>query len=116
MSGDGVSGSRAAQSARDMIAEELRGGKPVPARWEARVEDADGKVLDVIPLAVLVGTEHGYKAPTRTEESTRNPASFAADAGARATADRSRSLNNDMQRTVSNIRAQLRTMAAWKIG
>jgi len=34
----------------------------------------------------------------------------------RATADRSRSLNNDMQRTVSNIRAQLRTMAAWKIG
>jgi hypothetical protein len=42
------------QSARDLMAEELRRGRPVPISWKAQLADDDGKILLTLPFARLV--------------------------------------------------------------
>src|SRR5262245_63903936 len=86
----------AAQGARDLIADQLRRGNPVPARWEAHVADENGAVLEVIPFAALVATHDDLTMPEPIEEprEARKDTSIAAAlARARATAERSQSLN-----------------------
>ena len=109
----------AAQSARDLIADQLRRGNPVPARWEVHVADEDGGVLEVIPFAELVATYDDLTMPEPTEEPQegRKDTSFAALlARAKATAERSRSLNIEIQATVTDIQARLRTLSAINSG
>src|SRR5262247_3604182 len=47
----------ASQSARDLMAEELRCGRPVPFSWQVQVADTDGNVLLTLPFARLVFSE-----------------------------------------------------------
>jgi hypothetical protein len=47
----------ASQSARDLMAEELRCGRPVPFTWQAQVADDEGNVLLTLPFARLVFSE-----------------------------------------------------------
>lgn len=47
----------ACQSARDLMAEELRCGRPVPFGWRAQVADEQGKVVLTIKFALLVFSE-----------------------------------------------------------
>jgi hypothetical protein len=107
----------AAQGAREIIVDHLRQGKPVPARWEVHLADEDGAVLEVLPLAALVATYDDFTTPESLEapEAARKDAGFAAAyATAKATAERSRSPNDEIQATVMDIRAQLRMLSAFK--
>ena len=108
----------AAQSARDLIADQLRRGNPVPARWEARVADEDGVVLEVIPLAALVAPDDDLTMPDPNgNRETQKDACFATlFARAKASAERSRSLNIEIQATMTDIRAQLRALSASSLG
>lgn len=47
----------AVQSARDLMAEELRCGRTVPFGWRAQVADEDGRVMLTLPFARLVFSE-----------------------------------------------------------
>src|SRR5262249_7279301 len=47
----------ASQSARDLVAEELRCGKSIPSRWEARIATADGDILKVLPFSRLIAAD-----------------------------------------------------------
>src|SRR5262245_17046057 len=76
-------------SARDLIAEELRCGRPFPRHWQARIASADGAMLRSIPFASLTDG--------RTDPAPR-PASALEGfsdlyARARAAADRSHRIN-----------------------
>ena len=44
----------ASQSARDLMAEELMAGRPVPFGWRAQVADSEGAILLTISFAGLV--------------------------------------------------------------
>jgi hypothetical protein len=107
----------AVQGARDLIADQLRQGKPVPARWEARIADEAGAILKAISFAALVTTNDDLTAHAPTERPSQVPQGFAAAfASAKATAERSRSLNAQIQTTVTEIRAQLRALSEFKFG
>jgi hypothetical protein len=44
----------ACQSARDLMAEELRSGRPVPLGWRIQVADEDGSILFASPFPRLM--------------------------------------------------------------
>src|SRR5262245_58711544 len=99
-------------SARDLIAEALRCGRPVRRHWQARVASAAGASWRSIRVASLVDS--------RAEPAIR-PASategFSAPyARVRATADRSHRITEESQATVGDIRSQLRALAGHRIG
>src|SRR5262245_8435872 len=101
----------AVQSACDLIAEELRRGKPVPRHWQARIASADGTVLRSIPFAALMDGDTGH-APAPPSA----PEGFSAlYERVRDTADRSHRINEEIQATVGDIRNQLRTLAGHRL-
>jgi hypothetical protein len=112
-----------AQSARDLIAEKLRAGKPFPKGWVVQIADPDGIVLEVIPFDELLTTEvdHLPKPRIEAERSSLQSSSHDSDfpalyARAKASAERSRSLNEEIKATVGDIRERLRTLADFKLG
>jgi glucose-6-phosphate-specific signal transduction histidine kinase len=52
----------AEQTARDLAAEELRSGKPVPADWTVEVTDHIGNVVATIPFSSLMVAPHATRA------------------------------------------------------
>lgn len=98
-------------SARDLIAEELRCGRPFPRHWQARLAAADGAVLRSISFASLMDSRmEPPRPPSAPEEFS------ALYARVRATADRSHRITEEIQATVGDIRSQLRALAAHRIG
>jgi hypothetical protein len=111
----------ASQSARDLIAEELRCGKAIPSRWEARIATADGDILKVLPFSRLIAADSRAllqpAGPPMSRVPVGTPDGFpAAFARAKETAERSRVINEEIQSVVGSIRASIRTLAAVKIG
>src|SRR5215831_3085293 len=48
----------ACQSARDLMAGELVGGRPVPLRWQAQIASTDGTILLTVPFASLAFSDN----------------------------------------------------------
>lgn len=101
----------ARQSARDLIAEHLRFGRPIPRHWQAQIASADGTVLRSIAFATLLGGD------VEVAETAAPPGRHGFSllyARVRATADRSRQINEEIHTTVGAIKNQLRSLPAHK--
>src|SRR5262249_46297426 len=85
----------ASQSARDLMAEELRCGRPVPFTWRTQVADCDGKVLLTLPFARLVFSE--LIAAQLTVRPTSPEAHLALLERAKATFARARTTNAEIK-------------------
>jgi len=60
-----------AQSARDLVAEELRVGRPFPMRWEVHIAGPDGAVLEAVPFTSLLATEDDLEPEPTVEAQPR---------------------------------------------
>jgi len=102
----------ASQSARDLMAEELRCGRPVPFAWQVQVADDDGNVLLTLPFARLVFTE-AIAAQLRTTRATSPEAHLALIERAKATFARARSTNAEIRDGLIELRNQVRRLAQY---
>jgi hypothetical protein len=100
----------AAQGARELIAEELRSGRPVPMEWRVQVAGEDGTVVTSIPFATLVFAGRRSASGSAVSDRDSLPAVYA---HAKATSQRSRAINDEIQATVCDIRDQLRALAVF---
>ena len=103
----------ALQSARDLIADQLRCGQPIPRHWQAQIATECGTVLRSISFATLI---EGASAEIPSRRRSVPEGFSALYAGVRATAERSHLITQEIQTTVSAIRIQLRALAAHKVG
>src|SRR5262245_62057687 len=87
----------ATQSARALIAEELRCGRPVPFAWRAQVADGEGNVLLTLPFAQLVFSEVIAAQLSRVERPTTPEAHLALIDRAKATFARARNTNAEIR-------------------
>src|SRR5262249_33448965 len=103
----------ASQSARDLMAEELRCGRPVPFAWQAQVADGAGNVLLNLPFARL-GFRQGI-APqfAGTGRPTSAEAHLALIERAKTTFARARTTNAEIRDGLSELRNQLRRLAQY---
>jgi hypothetical protein len=97
----------ASQSARDLMANELVAGRPVPFGWRVQVADLDGTVLLTIPFASLafgqtVGME-GWKFPRVAGPEVLGRA--------RATMLKAHHANGDVLRSIGELWSHLRTLS-----
>ena len=61
----------ASQSARELIADELRAGRPVPLKWRLEIAEAEGGVLATINFAELALGEARHPAPSLRAATTK---------------------------------------------
>jgi hypothetical protein len=106
----------ASQSARDLMAEELRCGRPVPFTWKAQVADGDGNVLLTLPFARLVFSEVIAGQFSRTARPTSPEAHLALIERAKATFARARTTNAEIKDGLAELRNQLRRLAQYSSG
>src|SRR5262249_1636369 len=100
----------ASQSARDLMAEELRCGRPVPFAWQAQVADGDGNVLLTLRFARLVFSEVIAAQLTRAVRPTSPEAHLALIERTKATFARARTTNAEIKDGLSELRNQLRRL------
>jgi len=103
----------ASQSARDLMAEELRSGRPVPFGWQAQVADAGGKILLSLPFAHLVFGELLAAQLSKMSRPTAPEAHLALIERAKATFTRARNTNAEIRNGLSELRSQLRRLARY---
>ena len=101
----------ASQSARDLMAEELRCGRPVPFDWKAQLADGDGKVVLTLSFARLVFSELIATQLSRPVRPTSPEAHLALIERAKATFARAKSTNSDIRESLTELRNQLRRLA-----
>jgi 4-diphosphocytidyl-2C-methyl-D-erythritol kinase len=94
----------ARQSARELIMEELRTGRPIPLDWLILVAPEDG-VATTLAFASLV-------ANTQTEQKPEQPSFHNKIERAAAGFDRTAATNAVIRDTVGSIRASLRELAS----
>jgi len=103
----------ATQSARDLMAEELRCGRPVPFAWQAQVADEEGKVLLTLPFASLVFSDMIAVQLSRISRPTSTAAHLALIERAKVTFARARSTNAEIKDGLAELRNQLRRLARY---
>lgn len=103
----------ASQSARDLMAEELRKGRPVPFTWLAQVADDEGNVLLTLPFARLVFNEVIAAQLIRMSRPTTPEAHLALIERARATFARARTTNAEIKNSLTELRNQVRRLAQY---
>jgi len=103
----------ASQSARDLMAEELRCGRPVPFAWRAQVADDEGNVLLSLPFARLVFSEVIAAQLSRTSRPTSPEAHLALIERAKATFARAKSTNAEIKNGLIELRNQVRRLAQY---
>src|SRR5262245_51709857 len=103
----------ATQSARDLMAEELRCGRPVPFAWRAHVADAEGNVVLSLPFAQLVFAEAIWAELPRVGRPTPPEAHLALIERAKVTFTRARRTNNEIRNGLIELRDQLNQLAKY---
>jgi len=101
----------ASQSARDLMAEELRCGRPVPFTWRVQVADEGGKILLTLSFARLVFGEVLAAQLSKIGHPTSPEAHLALIERAKATFARARSTNAEIKDGLTELRDQLRRLA-----
>src|SRR5262245_6080538 len=101
----------ASQSARDLMAEELRGGRSVPFGWQVQVADGEGKVLLTLPFSRLVFSEVIAAQLARIDRPTTPEAHLALIERAKATFARARNTNTEIKAGLTELRSQVRQLA-----
>jgi len=103
----------ASQSARDLMAEELRRGRPVPFGWKVQLADADGNILLTLLFARLVFGEAIARQLPTTVRSTSPEAHLALIERAKVTFARAKSTNAEIRDGLTELRSQLRKLAQY---
>ena len=103
----------ASQSARDLMAEELRCGRPLPLGWRAQVADGEGKILLTLSFARLVFSELVAAQLSRIDGPTTPEAHLALIERAKATFTRARSTNAEIRDGLNELRRQVRRLAQY---
>jgi len=103
----------ASQSAREVMAEELRCGRPVPFDWQAQVADHEGNVLLRLAFAQLVFGEVITSQLSSISRPTTAEAHLALIERAKATFARARAANAEIKDNLSELRKHLRTLAQY---
>lgn len=103
----------ASQSARDLMAEELRCGRPVPFAWQVQVADPEGNVLITVPFSSLVfgellATQLAHNSRPMTLE-----AHLALIERAKVTFARARHMNVEITNGLTELRNQVRALAGY---
>src|SRR5215467_8668640 len=98
----------ASQSARDLMAEELRCGRPVPFSWQAQVVDAEGTVMLTLPFARLVFDELIAARLSRSAAAISPAAHVALIDRAKVTFAHARRTNAEINGQLTELRNQLR--------
>lgn len=109
----GVARSEACQSARDLMADELRSGRTVPFAWLVQLADEDGTVVLTLPFAEMVfgdGFAGQLPRPTR-------PASpefhMALIERAKVTFARAHKSHSEIRTSLNELRENLRQLARY---
>jgi len=101
----------ACQSARDLMAEELRGGRPVPLGWRIQVADEDGSILFTLPFARLVFTDDVADAVIRSSRRLEPEYDLMLIERAMATFARARQSHAEIRTGLTELRNQVRQLA-----
>src|SRR5262245_31836005 len=109
----GSARAEATQSARDLMAEELRCGRPVPFGWKVQLADDDGNVLLTLPFAQLVFSEVIAAQLSRTVRPASPEAHLALIERAKATFARAKNTNAEIRDGLTELRNQLRKLAQY---
>jgi hypothetical protein len=102
----------AMQSARDLMAEELRCGRPVPFGWRALVADEEGCIVLTLPFSRLV---FGETAPTRLRRKPPEVDLLLIER-AKATFARARKSHADINDGLKQLRTHVRQLAEYTTG
>ena len=103
----------AGQSARDLMAEELRCGRPVPFGWRAQVADEEGTILITLPFAELVFGEGVPDQMLRTSRTTSREMHLALIERAKVTFARARRSHSEIRTGLDELRVQVRRLAQY---
>jgi hypothetical protein len=103
----------ASQSARDLMAEELRCGRQVPFDWQVQVADDEGTILLALPFARLVFSEVIAAQLSKAARPTSPEAHLALIERARTTFARARTTNAEIKDGLVELRNQLRRLAQY---
>jgi len=98
------------QSARDLMAEELRCGRPIPLAWQVQVADEERKVLLTLPFARLVFSEVIAAQISGMSRAIPPEAHLALIEPAKATFLRARKSNGDIKKSLTELRSHLRRL------
>src|SRR5262245_23723471 len=101
----------ASQSARDLMAEELRRGRPVPFGWKVQLAAADGTILLTLPFARLVFSEAIARQLPTTIRPTSSEAHLALIERTKVTFARAKSTNAEIRDGLTELRSQLHRLA-----
>jgi hypothetical protein len=96
----------ASQSARDLMAEELRCGRFVPSRWRVQIAAADGSIVAAIPFAALLFSPDDL-VPLRSRPTVTDPDLIDR---AKATFARARASHAEIGRNISQLREVVRNL------
>ena len=100
----------ASQSARDVMAAELIGGRSVPLGWRVQVADADETVHLTIVFAALLFGENGLASPYGSRTFTRVTDSNAVER-AKAIMLRAQRQNGEFKHGLEQLRSHVRALA-----
>src|SRR5262245_46883015 len=103
----------AMQSARDLMAAELRDGRPVPFGWRAQVADEDGTVVLTVPFSRLVFSEEIAGDLVRITRPKSSEVDLLLIERAKATFARARKSHADIRNGLNELRTQVRQLARY---
>jgi hypothetical protein len=103
----------ACQSARDLMAEELRSGRPVPFAWRAQLADEDGTVMLTLPFAEMVFGNGPAAQMPRPPQPVAPEVHMALIERAKVTFDRARKSHSEIRSGLNELRGHLRTLAQY---
>jgi hypothetical protein len=99
----------AAQSARDLMAEELRCGRPMPVGWRVQIADTSGTIVHAIPFMTLL---FGNNAEFQRKELGLD---MALVERAKATFARVRRNHSEINDGLNRLKGQLRTLSEFNV-
>jgi hypothetical protein len=103
----------ASQSARDLMAEELRCGRPVPFGWRAQVADEAGTILLTLRFAELVFSGSIAEELSRAIPPTSTEVHRALIERTKITFARARKSHSEIRTGLDELRGQLRRLAQY---
>ena len=105
--------SEARQSARDLMAEELRCGRPVPFGWRAQLADDEDTILATLVFAELVFSEGTRQQMVQTSPKTSPEMHLALIERAKVTFARARKSHSEIRSGLEELRSHLRRLAQY---
>ena len=97
----------ATQSARELIADELRRGRAAPSRWRIQIAQSDDTIVDTVRFAPLLMGDGDY--PRRPRVTQKIDPEFIAHA--KATFAYARTTNAEIRNHLIELRDNLQTLA-----